>query len=93
MLSNEIAKLNKVNDEHERRHAKQTQDHLDTLNEQNFKHAAKVQELNAVNYQQKQDHLQAQAATQVTFDTEKSNHIAEFNNLRNEFKKRDSQYV
>jgi hypothetical protein len=52
-----------------------------------------VQELNAVNYQQKQDHLQAQAATQAAFDTEKSNHIAELNNLRNEFKKRDSQYV
>ena len=52
-----------------------------------------MQELNAVNYQQKEDHLQTQAATQAAFDTEKSNHIAEFNNLRNEFKKRDSQYV
>lgn len=42
MLSNEIAKLNKVNDEHERRHAKMTQDHLDVLNAQNVRHAAKV---------------------------------------------------
>ena len=52
-----------------------------------------MQELNAVNYQQKQDHLQVQATTQANFDAEKTNHIAELNNLRNEFKKRDSQYV
>jgi len=93
MLSNEIAKLNKVNDEHERRHAKMTQDHLDTLNAQNIKHAAKVQELTTVNDQQNQNHLKAQEAKQANFDDEKNAHMAELNNLRNEFKKRDAQYV
>ena len=42
MLSNQIAKLNKVNDEHERRHAKMAQNHLNVRNAQNVKHAAKV---------------------------------------------------
>jgi Skp family chaperone for outer membrane proteins len=70
-----------------------TQDHLDTLNAHNIKHAAKVQELTTVNDQQNQNHLKAQAAKQANFDDEKNAHIAELNNLRNEFKKRDAQYV
>jgi len=32
MLISEVAKLNEINDEHDRRHAKDTQEHLDALN-------------------------------------------------------------
>ena len=34
-----------------------------------------------------------QAATHANFVAEKNGHISELNNLRNEFKKRDAQYV
>lgn len=46
-----------------------------------------------VNDKQKQNHQQVQAATHANFVAEKNAHISELNNLRNEFKKRDAQYV